>query len=131
MEKTKTILIVEDSPTSLRVLSAVFKNAGYRVLDAPGILGALDAARIERPDLILMDVVLEDGDGLELARVMKNDPETAQIPIFAMSSNEAEELPIRSRTAGCEGFVTKPFEVHSLAWKVVRHRGAAETVLSS
>lgn len=83
MPKTpKKILIVEDNPSTQDVYQFVLKNAGYEVDVASSGEECLSKIEDNRPDLILMDVILPDEDGKEIARMLRKEPETADIPII-------------------------------------------------
>src|SRR5262252_3506249 len=74
-------LVVEDNPVSMRLLKQLLQAHGYEVLGTPEGLQALDLAREEQPDLILMDIRLPDISGLEVTRLLKQDDRTKTIPI--------------------------------------------------
>ena len=85
------ILIVEDNPVSLTLLKQLLKAHGYEVLGTPEGLQALDLARDEQPDLILMDIRLPDISGLEVTRLLKQDVRTKTIPIIAVTALASPE----------------------------------------
>ena len=84
--KRNRILIVEDNPISLTLLKQLLKAHGYEVLGTPEGLQALDLAREEQPDLILMDIRLPDISGFEVTRLLKQDQRTKTIPIVAVTA---------------------------------------------
>ena len=84
-EKRKRILVVEDNPLSLALLKQLLKVHGYEILETPEGLQAIDIARDEQPDLILMDIRLPDICGLDVTRVLKQDDQTKTIPINAVN----------------------------------------------
>jgi two-component system cell cycle response regulator DivK len=120
------ILVIEDSPVNMALTVAILENAGHTVLQADQALQGIELARIERPDLILMDIQLPDLDGLAATRALKADPHTADVPVialtaFAMKGDEAE-----TRAAGCDGYVTKPIRYREFLAevdKVMKRRG--------
>jgi CheY-like chemotaxis protein len=110
---SKRILIVDDNPTNLKLVTYLVKAAGYDVdtaIDAEAALGAIAAAR---PALILMDLQLPGIDGLELTRRLKNNPETADIKIIAVTAYAMKGDQERALAAGCDGYVTKPIDTRS------------------
>jgi putative two-component system response regulator len=112
------VLVVEDNPANLRLVQAVLARDGYRV-EAAGSLAAADAAlRSARPDLIVMDVALPDGSGLDLTRRLKADPATADIPIVAVTASAMPGDAERARAAGCDAHLTKPINTRTFAAQV-------------
>ena len=82
MTKTKLkILLVDDNPVAQKVTAKVFQNDGYDVLLAWDEMECLKQAKEHKPDAILMDVIFPDGDGREFVRKLKQDPDTAPIPV--------------------------------------------------
>ena len=89
--KRNRILIVEDNPISLTLLKQLLTAHGYEVLGTPEGLQALDLARAEQPDLILMDIRLPDISGFEVTRLLKQDQRTKTIPIVAVTALASPE----------------------------------------
>lgn len=120
------ILVIEDSPVNMALTVAILENAGHAVLQADHAARGLELARLELPDLVLMDIQLPDLDGLEATRLLKSDPRTAHLPVialtaFAMKSDEED-----TRRAGCDGHVTKPIRYKEFLAEmdaVMRRRG--------
>jgi len=112
---TTTILIVDDTLDLLELYSLWLMQAGYKVLQASTGRECLRLAAQESPDLILLDVMLPDIDGIEVCRIIKSSEQTASIPVINVSGrktsadNEAEGL-----EAGADGYLTKPFETRTL-----------------
>src|SRR5262252_10849673 len=96
------LLVVEDNPVSLRLLKQLLKAHGYEVLGTPEGLQALDLAREEQPDLILMDIRLPDISGLEVTRLLKQDDRTKAIPIIAVTALASPEYERRGLESGCD-----------------------------
>jgi two-component system cell cycle response regulator DivK len=120
-ENMLRILVIEDSPVNMALTVAILENAGHVVLQADHAAEGMEMARREQPDLVLMDIQLPDIDGLAATRMLKSDPRTAHMPVialtaFAMKGDEAETL-----AAGCDGYVTKPIDIHQLLATVKRH----------
>jgi signal transduction histidine kinase/CheY-like chemotaxis protein len=105
-----TILVVEDNPSSLRLIGDLLRSEGYDILKAVTGEKALDIIRRVRPDLILIDIQLAGMDGLEVVRVLKSDSSTARIPIVALTAHAMEADELRARQAGCVGFIAKPID---------------------
>ena len=102
------ILIVEDNPVSLTLLKQLLKAHGYEVLGTPEGLQALDLAREEQPDLILMDIILPDISGLEVTRLLKQDQRTKTIPIVAVTALASPEYERKGLESGCDAYIPKP-----------------------
>ena len=115
---SKCILIVEDQADNRRILRDLFANAGYELIEAESGEEALSALATSRPDLILMDIQLPVMDGYEATRRIKADPVTAQIPIIAITSYALAGDEAKTRDAGCDGYIAKPFSPRLLLAKV-------------
>jgi CheY-like chemotaxis protein len=106
------ILVVEDEPTNQAILQTVVEDfIGARALLAGDGQEALAAVRGERPDLIILDLMMPVLDGFAVAQQLKGNPETAAIPIIAltaMARQQDEEAAIR---AGCDAYLAKPFDL--------------------
>jgi CheY-like chemotaxis protein len=102
------ILVVEDNPSNLRLVSDVLKAHGYRVVESVTGEEALDALKFIHPDLILMDIQLPGMDGLEVARMLGENPDTRGIPVVALTAHAMKGDEGRVREAGCIGYIAKP-----------------------
>jgi two-component system, cell cycle response regulator DivK len=102
------ILIVEDNPISLTLFKQLLKAHGYEVLGTREGLQALDLAREEQPDLILMDIRLPDISGLEVIRLLKQDDQTKTIPIIAVTALANPEYEKKGLESGCDAYIPKP-----------------------
>jgi CheY-like chemotaxis protein len=112
------ILIVEDNPMNLDMLSRRLLRAGYQVVSAENGLLGVEAARRERPDLILMDLSLPEIDGWEATRRIKADPSTQPIPVIALTAHALTSDRESAIAAGCSDFDTKPIEMPRLLGKM-------------
>ena len=115
-----TVLIVEDHADHREYLRYVFVGLGFRVLLASRVFEVNDIARRQRPDLILLDVVLNEGDGRIAARQLKDAPETANIPILAVTGLTLAGEREKCLAAGCDAYLSKPFTPKELRDKVVQ-----------
>jgi two-component system cell cycle response regulator DivK len=106
--KRNRILIVEDNPISLTLLKQLLKAHGYEVLGTSEGLQALDLAREEQPDLILMDIRLPDISGFEVTRLLKQDDRTKTIPIIAVTALASPEYEKKGLESGCDAYIPKP-----------------------
>jgi CheY-like chemotaxis protein len=114
------VLAIEDEPLNRRLVHAVLEPAGYRVIDARSLVEAREALEGERPDIILLDVRLPDGDGLSLARDLKADPDRYSIPIIAATASALSPVPEAAVDAGCDGFLVKPIRPFELLAEIAR-----------
>jgi CheY-like chemotaxis protein len=110
----KRILVVDDNPTNLKLVTYLVKANGYDVDAAADAEAALAAITSKRPDLILMDLQLPGIDGLELTRRLKTDPAPADIRIIAVTAYAMKGDQERALAAGCDGYVTKPIDTRAL-----------------
>ncbi len=103
------ILIVDDEKDLLELLSMNLGAAGFIVTTAEDAAQALAAVRTNRPDLILLDIMLPDTSGIKLTGKLKNTPETANIPIILLTAKDKETDVIVGLSVGADDYVTKPF----------------------
>jgi CheY-like chemotaxis protein len=104
----RCVLVVEDHPVNLELVTALLERAACRVLATTTAEGALALAIQERPDLILMDLQLPGMSGEEATRRLKADTRTRAIPIVAVTAHALRADEERARAAGCDAFLTKP-----------------------
>lgn len=116
--KDAAILIVDDSRTIVRALQLILERAGYITYTAVDGIQAISLARRQRPDAILMDVVMPVMNGFEATRVLVNDPQTASIPVIMMSGTEQVSDRVWGTRLGAKGFIAKPFEKDDLLAKL-------------
>ena len=109
----KKILIVEDNADLLKVLQLLLKDS-YETIPAMKGRQAVDIAAAERPDLILLDIVLPDMNGLEIARLMRQHPDTQSMPILAMTAKVSRIDEEDCILSGCDDFIAKPFTFEQL-----------------
>ena len=113
-----TIMVVEDNELSRDALSRRLARRGYRVVLAVNGQQAIDGARAERPDLILMDLGLPGIDGWEATRQLKADLSTRHIPIIVLSAHAMTNDRDKALQAGGDDFDTKPVRFQSLIEKI-------------
>ncbi len=125
--RTKTrILVVEDDPANQMLARTVLEEGGYEVHVATTSDEALHILQALVPALILMDVELPGRDGLSLTRLLKSMSPTTGIPVVAMTAHATLQQRQEAIAAGCIGFITKPFDVHTLASRVAEFLTASE-----
>lgn len=108
------ILAVDDSPTILAMLEEILVSAGYEVLTAEDGAEALESARNERPDLILLDVMLPKLDGYRVCRLLKFDQKYKEIPIIMLTAKTEEQSVATGLRTGADQYLTKPVEPERL-----------------
>ncbi|MBI2924163.1 MAG: hybrid sensor histidine kinase/response regulator [Verrucomicrobia bacterium] len=115
------ILVVDDITKNLQVVGTMLRNAGYEVMPTTSGAQALERVRAQAPDLVLLDLMMPEMDGLEVCRRLKADPATQQLPIiFLTASNEMEHL-VKGFEVGAVDYVTKPFNPPELLARVRTH----------
>jgi signal transduction histidine kinase len=120
MPKHPTILIVDDVPINLKVLRAHLEPAGYNVLDAGSGQEALVQAK-KQPDLILLDIMMPEMDGMETCQKLKSNTETAEIPVIFLSALTDPESRTGALAIGGVDFIIKPFDEEELIARVKIH----------
>ena len=124
---SKRILVVEDQEDNRRILRYLLRSADYQVLEEITGEDGVAAAERERPDLILMDIQLPGLDGCEATRRIKGNPALRHIPIIVVTSYALSGDDVRAFEAGCDAYVTKPFDLHQLLAKIQEYLREART----
>ena len=109
------ILIVDDSPSQLLGIKRIVEKLGHEALGADDGAAGVDIARREKPDLILMDVVMPNLNGFQATRTISRDPETAHIPIVMVTTKDQETDKVWGMRQGAKAYVTKPIKEEDLA----------------
>lgn len=105
------ILIVEDNMDNYELVRIVLERAGYDVFLAVNGRDGVDAARAQKPDLILMDLGLPEMDGWKASQKLKSNEETKSIPLYALTAHTLPQERKRAILAGCDGYVAKPIHM--------------------
>jgi two-component system KDP operon response regulator KdpE len=111
------VLVVDDEDQILRALRVVLRDAGFESVPAGDVSDALDAAAVRPPDAAIVDVVLPDGDGIELTRRLR---EWSTMPIIVLSAVGDEAEKVRALEAGADDYVVKPFGARELVARLQR-----------
>lgn len=114
------ILLVEDNAANRYLETFLLENSGFTVIHAANGFEALSQARIEQPDLILMDIQMPEMDGYEAARSLRDTPEVAQIPIVAVTSYAMAGDRERALQLGFVGYLEKPISTETFVAQIVR-----------
>jgi two-component system cell cycle response regulator DivK len=109
-----TVLLVEDNEANRKLAGLLLRKAGHVVLTAHDAESALTLARSEHPDLVLMDLQLPGMDGLAATALLKQDPDTATIPVIALTALAMKDDRGKSEAAGCDAYIAKPLSYREL-----------------
>jgi putative two-component system response regulator len=115
------ILVVDDMPANLEILTTMLKECGHRVRPAPGGRVALEAARRQPPDLILLDINMPEMDGYQVCASLKADPNLAPVPVIFISANNEVFDKVTAFSLGGVDYVTKPFQFEEVEARVETH----------
>lgn len=115
---SKRILMVEDTEDNRQIVRDLMESVGYELLEAEDGAAGVAMAAEHRPDLILMDIQLPVLDGYEACRRIKANPDLRHIPIIAVTSYALSGDEAKTREAGCDSYVAKPFSPRQLLAKI-------------
>ncbi|MES2149147.1 MAG: hybrid sensor histidine kinase/response regulator [Pseudomonadota bacterium] len=124
------VLVVEDTPASLKLLADLLGNAGYAVRQAPDGELALWSAQSRPPELILLDVRMPGIDGLEVCRRLKQSPTLCDIPVIFLSAQYDTDDKVRGFQAGAVDFIGKPYQAEEVLARTRAHIGLARSQLA-
>jgi DNA-binding response OmpR family regulator len=112
------VLVVDDDPEIGTFLSTLLELEGIESSVATSAAAALEQLDRGVPHLVLLDVAMPDRDGIDLCRELKNDPRTAEVPVFVVSARPGKDVVERAMAAGAEEFIRKPFENSELISRI-------------
>jgi signal transduction histidine kinase len=115
------ILVVEDTPASLQLLSKLLTDAGYRVREAPNGELALWSAQAQAPELVLLDIRMPGIDGYEVCRRLKTMPGLDEVPVIFLSAHSDTDDKLRGFQVGGVDFISKPFQFEEVNARVMAH----------
>ena len=113
------ILIVDDSPTELHVLTKILQQGGHEALTAADGESGIATAKSQGPDAILMDVVMPGLNGFQATRKLSRDPKTQHIPVLMVTTKDQETDRVWGMRQGAKGYITKPINEGQLV-KVIK-----------
>ncbi|MBW4465851.1 MAG: response regulator [Pegethrix bostrychoides GSE-TBD4-15B] len=116
-----SILAVDDKPDNLRLLAKILMGEAYKVRKVTTGRQALEAARLNPPDLILLDIMMPELDGYQICQALKQQPETCDIPIIFLSALDNQTDKVRAFTVGGVDYITKPFQQQEVLARVKTH----------
>jgi DNA-binding response OmpR family regulator len=108
------ILVIDDEPDVLQMLKVVLSSKGHTVVEATSGMEGLMYAHEERPDLVLLDIMMEEMDGWEVLKLLKMEEDTRDIPVVMVSARVEPRDKIRGLQEGAVDYVTKPFSVREV-----------------
>ena len=112
------LLVVDDEPDAVELLEFNLRNAGYDVVSAEDGAEAIKKAKASRPDLIVLDVMLPEVDGLEVCKILRRDEATSAVPIIMLTAKAAEIDRVLGLELGADDYVTKPFNIRELLLRI-------------
>ncbi len=120
---SKTILLVDDEPHVLEVLKVTLEDLGFSLLEAEDGPRALQIAQEQKPDLVILDVMLPSLSGLEVCKALHEARDTEKIPVILLTARSGEEDERAGYEAGADRYLTKPFSPLTLQSEVIRLLG--------
>ena len=117
----KTILFIEDETALQKTLSEVLRQEDYKVISSLDGEGGLNLAKLEKPDLILLDLILPKMNGFDVLANLKASPETKKIPVIVMTNLENLENVEKAIEAGCNDYIVKPVSKVELLALIQKH----------
>ncbi|MGD9650436.1 MAG: response regulator [Dongiaceae bacterium] len=107
----KRILVVEDNEMNMKLFNDLLEVTGYEVMQSRNGYDAMEQAKKQKPDLVLMDIQLPEVTGTEVIKWFKADPDLKDIPVIAVTAHAMKEEERRIRESGCEYYMTKPISL--------------------
>ena len=123
MSEPICILVVDDEPYMIRLLQHHVERAGYRMVKATNGREALERVRDSSPQLVLMDVMMPEMNGLTVLARLRADPATQKLPVIIMTANAQRFTREEAEAAGVSAFLTKPFSPTQLMSEIRRQLG--------
>jgi len=120
------ILVVDDAPQNIKLLRVILKDAGYQVIEAASGPEALQKLKLEKPDVMVLDVRMPGMTGYEVCEAVRKDSEFAALPVIMVTALSLPEERIRGIEAGATDFITKPFNKKELLARIRTSLALAE-----
>ena len=108
--KKNRILVVEDEESLLKLESILLSSKGYSVTGVMDGRSALEEVTANKPDLVILDIMLPEIDGFEVCRRIKEDSATSHIPVLILTAKKNSQDIARGQQVGCDAYITKPFK---------------------
>jgi twitching motility two-component system response regulator PilH len=112
------VMIVDDSPTDVQNLKTILQKAGHTVVECNSGQDAIDRVKLEKPDVVIMDVVMPGVNGFQATRTLSKDPATAHIPIVVVSSKSQDTDRVWALRQGAKEYMVKPVKENDLIAKI-------------
>ena len=112
------VLVVDDEPDAVELIEYNLNGAGYQVFTAANGTKALEMARRHQPDVIVLDLMLPEVDGIEVCKTLRRNPETTEIPILMLTAKADEIDQVIGLEVGADDYVTKPFSPRELVLRI-------------
>jgi CheY-like chemotaxis protein len=119
------VLVVDDSPFMVRLVTYVLEEAGYETVSAENGKAALEVMAADPPDLVFLDTMMPEMDGLETLRAIRANPQTTEVPVLMLTAKTQAEDYRLAEKAGANGYLTKPFSQTDVLDGVARYLGRA------
>ncbi|MFN7134883.1 MAG: PleD family two-component system response regulator [Myxococcales bacterium] len=117
----RKLLVVEDDAVLLKAYRALGKRYSMEIVETPRAIDAFRLALIDRPDLIVLDLKLEDGESLRLLQSLRASPETRETPVLVVSGHLSQDMSRRCQEAGATDVLPKPWTVDELLSRLSAH----------
>ena len=114
----KKILIIDDSELMVKIITDILVEAGYQVISAPDGFKGIQKVREEKPDLVVLDVVMPGMSGFELCKTLRDDESNNLMPIIMLTSQDNEDDKLTGLELGADDYITKPFNSRELLSRV-------------
>jgi len=119
----KTILVIEDNPDNMKMITFILEKNGYKTLSAFTGKDGIDLAKMELPDLILLDIQLPDMDGTDVLKAIRNSDTDIPLPIVAVTSYAMSGDRQKLLAAGCNGYLEKPINPGNIVEEIKTYLG--------
>ncbi|HXT36493.1 MAG TPA: response regulator [Chloroflexota bacterium] len=117
-DRPNRILVVDDEPDLVVLLEEHLTQEGFEVLTAGAGMEAISMARSEKPDLILLDVMMPGVSGFDVCNILQDFPETTDIPVIFLTAVAETKRKVMGLNLGADDYITKPFDLHELTARV-------------
>lgn len=115
------ILVVDDEPDVVTMIERMLRSEGFEVVAAYDGIAAVDLAETEKPDIVLLDIMMPMMSGYEVCQQLKSNPQTKEIPVLCVTSAQSHEAREASRAAGAHALLIKPFMPAELVAQIQRY----------
>jgi PleD family two-component response regulator len=120
------ILLIDDDPLIRRIVTKTLTAEGYQVQEAASGMEGLALAKSQPPDLILLDLMMPEMDGFQVCTQLRQNPQTANVPILMLTALDQTEAKVRGLKVGADDYVTKPFNLDELQTRIAAHLRRSE-----